>query len=1143
MRENKRRKENNLGKLISLLVVFVLLIIIMPYIAPAKAEVIWDIKPVEEDNNVYSGVSMALDNWNGIHISYYDVNNGNLRHAYKPYGAQEFESSLVHSGILPIPAPLNLFTSIAIDGLNNIHISYHDENTDKLMYIKKPLLGSEWDTPHAFNEAGDAGQYSSIAIDKSNNPHIAYYQREDSKGVLKYVKKTDSGWMTPEIVPVPSGESSNYYGLYVSLVLISEGDEEYPHMSYYYNDAVTGYKFLRYAYKMDTIWHIQTVPDISSSTDYGRCLSMTVDKDSKIHISYIDVINSELKYACSYERAPPATWWREIPDSNALSAGADIESMSTSIAVDESNKPHICYLSSGRKQVRYASIGASGALESKDVEALPTTGQNDNLFSSIALDNLNRPHLAFYNSDSNEGLKYANGRIDYITYKVVVDNKNTLHFKFIISSGTGRSFVNPERFDKYHIMGDTPPTLLNGDIVIEGYLIDDTDDGWIEVHAYLNGELIKYKIFVMRYGTQPGIVLLIDVSGSMSWTHNGDWINVPPNRQRISYARRAAKPYIDLLHDYFIGHTSVGIATFPIHPYVYNPNGCGGDDNKPLKIIKSDDEFESYRIEIGGLFGRGDTPLLDGMEKAKNMLTSAQDIGPNKAIILLSDGYHNCPSSITSPESQDRINNLILELKQNSINVFTIGFGRPTDIDHPLLEKFALETGGVFYDVTGPYFDPENWDPQTALQAVYKSILANWYDLQPVVDPFDSIDPDETVTHYVKLNEYDQKVSFFVSWSTSERGKLEMTIFSSDDKPVPITRPEINFHDSETYQILTVGERFLRLPGKVGPTPWKINISASNLTSGPELKYQYSVISDSNLKMEADVQAPEFAIGSNLTLNVKITQAGIPIRGLTNISVDIARPEKGIGNWFAEHDVSLKDLEKIPDKIGNETLSSRYRKTTYLIEERNVSFPGHINVGTLQLFDDGTHGDDIANDGNYKNLFADTVTEGTYSFHVYVNGSTMGGNYFERETEIQKYIRPKFSSKDSHGEVVNVEKDDRIQRIRVTFTPMDALDNHLGPGYAGLISMNVTWGKEVSELIDNIDGTYSQEFEVPIDVAAEAEITVQFGGVPKSVSWEDPPKSDDCESLQQTIYFLMSLLIIMIILILVLLVKLRRKSK
>jgi hypothetical protein len=91
--------------------------------------------------------------------------------------------------------------------------------------------------------------------------------------------------------------------------------------------------------------------------------------------------------------------------------------------------------------------------------------------------------------------------------------------------------------------------------------------------------------------------------------------------------------------------------------------------------------------------------------------------------------------------------------------------------------------------------------------------------------------------------------------------------------------------------------------------------------------------------------------------------------------------------------------------------------------------------------------------------------------------------------------------------------------------------------------MDVTWGKEVGELQDNIDGTYSQEFEVPTDVASEADITVQLGGESKSVLWGEAPPPDDCEPLQRTINLLMLLLIIIIIIAFVLLVKLRRKPK
>jgi hypothetical protein len=629
-------------------------------------------------------------------------------------------------------------------------------------------------------------------------------------------------------------------------------------------------------------------------------------------------------------------------------------------------------------------------------------------------------------------------------------------------------------------------------------------------------------------------VLLFDTSGSMSWTHDGER-SPPEDEQRLYFAKQASEPYIDLVVDHFPGQTSIGIATFPRHPW--NPFlGCQAQIIEPVTI--ADQSSSSVlKTKINELEAGGNTPLLAGIETASSMFGASS----KKMIILLSDGYHNCPSTVNPSDTE--VTALIGQLNANSIRVYTIGFGRPTDIDHPLLEAFAEQTGGSFYDVTDSNFNPTSWDPLTALQATYKAILVDWFGLQPVVDPFGSIGADETVTHEVKLNEHDQKVSFYVSWSPPQNGKLNMKITSSDGQPVPTTGFGNRFHEGVSYQILTVGNEYLQVPGKVGMTPWKIEINGNNLTKGEGVKYQYSAISDSLLKLITTIHATSVETGSSLLISAKITEDGLPVTGLTDVTVDIVRPEEGIGNWFATHDVSLGELNKIPQSLDNESFSDKYRKAVYLTDVRNVDFPGRTSTVTLPLYDDGTHGDTNANDGNYTNIYNDTVKEGTYSFHFYASGLTTGGLTFERETENQKYITAVFSPQHSDIKVDLIDDNDDIQRIRLIFTPKDSLGNHLGPGYADVISVNVTWGQPMGELQDNLDGTYSQEFEVPTSVASKADVTVQMGEETKSIIWTEAPDPDESESLLWIIYLLLLLWIITIILAFVLHTKRIRKVR
>jgi Mg-chelatase subunit ChlD len=257
----------------------------------------------------------------------------------------------------------------------------------------------------------------------------------------------------------------------------------------------------------------------------------------------------------------------------------------------------------------------------------------------------------------------------------------------------------------------------------EVVLTSDFDDNYID-------ELILSDVYVPCVEVNdPSVVLLVDTSGSMSWSPTGD-MSAPINEQRIELAKRATTPFLQLLEDYAYEVAKIGIATFPAHPT--NPtNRCQGQIIMPLELVNSLSISNAINA-IDDLTTENSTPLIAGIRTAMSMLSQAT----NKVIVLLSDGYHNCPSFVNPGDSQ--VTQIINDLAAQSIKVYTIGFGRPSDYDHPLLETLATETGGTFYDVTDDSFVSTDWDPATGLQVAYKSILVDGLGLDPIVDPYEN---------------------------------------------------------------------------------------------------------------------------------------------------------------------------------------------------------------------------------------------------------------------------------------------------------------------------------------------------------------------------------------------------------------------
>jgi len=587
------------------------------------------------------------------------------------------------------------------------------------------------------------------------------------------------------------------------------------------------------------------------------------------------------------------------------------------------------------------------------------------------------------------------------------------------------------------------------------------------------------------------VVLLFDTSGSMSWRHDGT-TGVPPDEQRLTLAKRAAYPFMELLYDHTNKRINFGIAHFPPTPWS-STVGCNGQVVTPMTLLTETSKDTAVTGTIPGLVAEGNTPLLAGIDTARGMFGTEN----TRAIVLLSDGYHNCPNpvDIADPEVTDRI----AQLNTDGVKVYTIGFARPTDIDHPLLEKFATETGGQFYDVTTPGFDPATWNPATELQAVYKAILVDTLGLQTAIDPTGVIGAGKRVVKEVKINKHDRRISVYLSWVKSNRERLGLTIKTSDGLVIPTRAMGVQFHKGSTYQIVTVDSDYLKLPGKVGITPWVIEILSTGLEPGEREHYQYSVILNSGLEMKTDFDQKSYGTGDAITLSAKITDLGRPVTGLTDVTVQIGKPGEGIGNWYALNKVSEEELRKVPGEFGTEKLSPWHRKAMLLADHRKMAFPKRLAPSTIRLYDDGTHGDLMPGDGIYTNQFTETQKEGTYSFYFRASGVTPDKNAFDRDRLVQKYLAVNVDAAHIFVDITRIPLTRRGNNYNIVITPKDASGNYLGPRYAGSIKVKASAGEFIAGLKDNLDGTYSQVLSLPAAVdPRNVKVTVEVKGATSS---------------------------------------------
>ncbi len=314
-------------------------------------------------------------------------------------------------------APGGYEANLALDGNNYPHIVYSVANTNSLKYAFKNAAG--WHIQDVPGVGYLQGYHPSLELDQDGYPHIVYGSTGSNDYSLGYSYQDTDGWHSQTVVTATAAVD------YTALDLDDNGN---PHLVYsldyperkliyvymlgsdwhfvdicgiacWYPSIVidqNGYPHISYMQVASPVLSLQylfqdadgwRITTVDSGTSIGYFSSLGLDNNGFAHISYVDFDTHTLKYA--YQDA--GEWHTQFVD--------DSGAVFTSIAIDQIGRPHIAYKNGQRLKYTYLDAGKWS------FNTIDTSG-SVGTYSSIALDADKKPHIS-YSDEWFSQLKFA----------------------------------------------------------------------------------------------------------------------------------------------------------------------------------------------------------------------------------------------------------------------------------------------------------------------------------------------------------------------------------------------------------------------------------------------------------------------------------------------------------------------------------------------------------------------------------------------------------------------------------------------------------------------------------------------------------------------------------------------------------------
>ena len=347
----------------------------------------WEISTVSENVIYYPFASVAIGPDSVPHVAYRDNATRSIMHAWRPGTGWNSETVGPSAGAFS--------TSVAIGPGGKPALSFGDGlYFGNIMFAGKN--GSGWErTVVSRGTMGDAGQFSSLAFDRDGVPHIAYNDGQILASLYYATRNPANGIWEFSLID-DDGQFTGDAGYSPSLAIDAKN---HPHVAYISDDPWG----LRYATTSDGMnWTVTKLDELDLKDYFQRTttgVSLALDSKGYPHISYYNqTTRNNVPAQLLYLSWNGTGWERETV---LVLATRDL---TTSLAIDSRDVPHIAYCDVAGKSLNYATRSAAGTWTTR------TVVKNNDLhrMPALALGPGDRPGIVWYDVTSHS-LQFAQG--------------------------------------------------------------------------------------------------------------------------------------------------------------------------------------------------------------------------------------------------------------------------------------------------------------------------------------------------------------------------------------------------------------------------------------------------------------------------------------------------------------------------------------------------------------------------------------------------------------------------------------------------------------------------------------------------------------------------------------------------------------